>query len=616
MSLPFPRPVRRILRQARRRVWPGNLRLVYHDRYDAAFRDVPNDALRAARILAFLASEGLVLRRDVKRPEAVWMKALEAVHAADYLDSLADPQSLTSIMGSPMEPDMAERMLEYQRLQTGGTMMAVRRARRSGLGVNLGGGFHHAHAEMGGGFCLFNDVAVAIADERRRGFEGRVLVVDLDVHDGDGTRAIFRHDPTVHTFSIHGRHWEDPDLPEPAVESTAIELGSGVDDATYLAAIEEHLPPVMSRFRPRLVIYLAGCDPAHDDQLGDWLISGRALLERDLRVVDLVRQVHRSRRTGLCVLLAGGYSADCWRYSARFLSHLEIDDPPEPPSTEEITLRRYRYLASFFSAAELSGGEDSEDLFGLTSEDLALPGWSGQQETRFLGFYTRHALELVLERTGFLDRLRDLGFPHPELEMSLEGPAGDSLRIYGDPEHLHLLCELRLRRDRRTLPNMELLSVEWLMMQNPKAGFSTARPRFPGQEHPGLGLLQDVVALLILACERLHLDGLAFVPSRFHVAAYGRSYLSFVDPKVQARFAALLHFIEESGLSFPAAARAVDEKRLIDDDPESPSYGKPVPWTPAPMVMGVSPELRRLVAERTAEAAALPRPRFRLEPAG
>lgn len=610
MKLPFPRSVRRALRRTRRRVWPAVLHLVYHERYNAAFPEVPNDALRAERILAFLVSEGLVVRRDVSRPLPVSMKAIGRVHSAAYLDSLHDPETLTSIMGGPFGSEAAERALDLQRLQTGGTSIALRCACESGLGINLGGGFHHAHAAMGGGFCIFNDVAVAIAEERRRGFRGRILVVDLDVHDGDGTREIFRDDPSVHTFSVHGRHWDEPERVHSAVESTSIELGSGIDDRTYLGVLKEHLPPLFARFRPRLVIYLAGCDPARDDQLADWRITAAGMLERDLLVADLVRRRHRRRRSGLCVLLAGGYGQESWRYSARFLAHLELGSLLEPPTTESITLRRYRYLSSFFSSAELSGGDD--DNLGITADDLALPGWSGQQETRFLGFYTRHAIELVLERMGFLDRLRDLGFSHPTIELLLEGASGDTLRIHGEPERRSLLVEVRLRRDRRTLPDFELLSVEWLLMQNPRAEFSPARPRFPGQHHPGLGLLRDAVALLIVVCERLHLDGLSYVPSKFHVAAYGRRFSTFVDPRAQARFDAMLALVEESETSFAEAASAIDDGRLLDDDPASPRRGQTVAWEPAPTVLAVSPALRELVEARRAEARALPPVRYRL----
>ncbi len=591
-----------VLRPSYRRFWrrlrPPAFRLVYHERYNAAFPDVPNDPLRAERILAFLASEGLVLRRCVNRPEPVWLKTLERVHSAEYLDAIHRPSTLTSIMGAEITAAQVDRLIDFQRLQTGGTLMATRRAREHGIGVNLGGGFHHAMAERGGGFCIFNDVAVAIADERRKGFAGPVLVIDFDLHDGDGTRDIFRLDESVFTFSIHARHWGDVE----AESSLSIELGSGVDDGTYLDAVERHLPPLLHRHRPRLVFYLAGCDPARDDFLGDWRISAEALLERDRRVVGAVRSSRR--RPPLVILLAGGYSTTAWRYTARFLSELQLGRPLEPPSTEAITLKRYRYLSRQFDPRELSGGGD--DNFGLTEEDVLPPGWVGTKRTRFLDFYTRHGLELILERNGFMDRLRDLGFAHPTIDFQLDDSAGETVRVFGDPDRRQLVLELRLQRDRRTLPGFELLSVEWLLLQNPRAAFEAGRPRLPGQTHPGLGMLGDVAAMLQVACERLHSDGLVFVASQYHVAAYGHGLSSFLDPDARARFSALSELFRDTPL--PEATRLVAEGRVVD-----PETGEVFRWRPEPMVVPVSEKLARRLAQEVGEPKVY---RFALRGAG
>ncbi len=596
-----------LLRRSSRRFWrrlrPPAFRVVYHERYNAAFPDVPNDPLRAERILAFLASEALIMRRCVNRPEPVWLKTLELVHGGDYLDAIHQPSTLTSIMGVPISTDQVDRLIDFQRLQTGGTLMATRRALAHGVGVNLGGGFHHARAERGGGFCIFNDVAVAIADERRRGLEGPILVVDLDLHDGDGTRDVFRDDAGVFTFSIHARHWG----PTEARASAAVELGGKVDDRTYLDAVRRHLPPLIDELSPSLVFYLAGCDPAHDDLLGDWRISAGAMLERDRMVFAGLRA--GGRRPPLVVLLAGGYSQEAWRYTARFLSDVQRPGRPiEPPATEEITLKRYRYISRGLDPQELSGArppggglteqrpgggqaQHNSDNFGLTEDDVLLPGWAGQKETRFLGFYTKHGLELVFERAGFLNRLRDLGFAHPTLALQLDDPGGQTLRIFGSPDRRELLVELRLRRDRRSLPGLELLSVEWLLLQNPRASFTDAgRSRMPGQSHPGLGMLGDVAAMLQVACERLHLDGLVFVPSQFHVAAYGRGYLTFLDAGVRARFEALLRLFR--GVPLPEATRAVAAGRVLDAE-----SGEVVKWQPSPMVLPVSDKLARRVRE-------------------
>ena len=577
-----------VLRRSHRRFWrrlklPA-FRLVYHEKYNAAFPDVPNDPLRAERILAFLASEALILRRCVNRPEPVWLKALERVHDTAYLDSIHDPSTLTSIMGTEITAEQVDRLIDFQRLQTGGTLMATRRARDHGLGVNLGGGFHHAMAAGGGGFCIFNDVAAAIADERRRGLVGPVLVIDLDLHDGDGTRDIFRDDASVFTFSIHARNWG----PTEALSSLAIELGREVDDHAYLEALRHHLPEVVRQLEPDLVFYLAGCDPAHDDYLGDWRISDGAMLERDRLVIEEVRS--GDRKVPLVILLAGGYSQVAWRYTARFLSDLQRPGKPiEPPSTEEITLKRYRYLSRHLDPGELSGAGSGDD-FSLSEDDLYLPGWGAMKQTRFLDFYTKHGLELLLERGGILDRLRDLGFAHPALDLQLDDPGGQTMRVFGDPDREDLLVELRLRRDRRTLPGLELLSVEWLLLQNPRAEFTAGRLQLPGQGHPGLGMLNDITAMLQVACERLHLDGLVFVPSQFHVAAYGRGYLTFLDAEARARFAALIELFRDTPL--PLATRIVAEGGVIDAE-----TGEVFKWRPEPMVLPVSEKLARRVKE-------------------
>lgn len=572
--------LRRGWRRARRWILTHpHFHTVYHKGYNNAFPNVPHDALRAERILAFLASEGLVARCDMHRPKPVSLKALRRVHTEEYLDSVETQEALTSIMGYAVPATQADRILDLQRLMTGGSLLAVDLALDKGFAVNLGGGFHHALADKGGGFCAFNDIALAVAKARHDGFEGRVLVVDLDLHDGDGTRAIFADDESVHTFSIHARHWGPPD----ARESTSIELPGEVDDATYITALAAHLPAVFDRFKPALVIYLAGCDPAQEDRMGDWRITPVGMLRRDL----FVTQLRARYRAALAVLLAGGYSQESWRYTARFLSDpAGRRGPIEPPTTEEMTIKRYRYISRLLDPAELSGDDPRAENFGLTAEDLLPPGAGFQKPTRLLGFYTRHGVELVMERAGIFDRLRNLGFEQPTILFELEDPAGETVRVFGDPEHKEVLMELRLRRDRRTVPGMELLSVEWMLLQNPRA--TLHRQLLPGQQYPGLGMLKDVVALLAAACERLHLDGLSFVPSQYHIAVQWQGHLAFMHPEARARFRALQVFFAD--IPIGDASRALANGRVVNTE-----TNEVVTWTPAPMVAPISRQLRRVV---------------------
>ncbi len=568
---------------------------LYYDRgYTLALQSSPLDPLRAEKVLAALELMGLLRGAEpVTAPPRATLRALLRVHDREYLETLAEAAPYERAFGLALSEVQRERALEVQRAMTGGTLAAARHAlAERGIAFNLGGGLHHAHRDHGGGFCLFNDVAVAVAVLRRRGFGGRVLVVDLDLHDGDGTRALFATDPTVYTYSLHNRNWDEP----AAVASTAIELGSGVGDDTFLAKLRDTLPPVLASQQPDLVFYLAGCDPAADDALGDWQLTAAGMLARDRYVAELVRGPGARGGPALVVLLAGGYGERSWRYTARFLAWLASDGrrAVEPPSDDEVLLARYRAIARLLSPGELSG-ESGDGGWGLSEEDIlgSLPAVG--RGSRFLDYYTAHGIELVLESSGVFDRLRDLGFEQPTLELDLAGSHGDTLRVWGEPRRHHLLVELRARRDRRTLPGFELLAVEWLLLQNPRATFTRHRPPLPGQRYPGLGMLADAVALLVQVCHRLHLDGLTFTPSHYHLASQSTKYVHFVDPRDDATFDALREAL--AGVPLAAATSRVEAGAVVDA-----RSGDVVRWQPRPMVLVVSEPLRRWFEEQRYDA--------------
>ncbi|MDP9120136.1 MAG: histone deacetylase [Acidobacteriota bacterium] len=594
--------LKREWRKLRLRFHPPPLDLIYSERYIV---DLPgHDPHRGERILNFLDSAGLVAWRTVHPAPIATFRDLRRVHTDAYLDSLDRPDALLPIVGFDLPEHLSERVVEAQQTMAGGTLLASRLAMRSGgIAANLGGGLHHAFAGKGERLCVFNDIATAIADLRAAGSTAKVLVVDLDLHDGDGTRSIFARDPTVHTFSIHNRTNSGT---EEAVETTLIELGDAVADALYLDTLRTRLPPVLASFRPDLVFYVAGCDPAADDQIGNWKISAAGLYERDRFVLSEVRG--GSRRLPLVIVLAGGYGRRSWRYSARFLSALlHRGRPIEPPSTEESTLLRYRRLARELedrepgAAAPPRDAQDDE-LFRLSDEDIYASFGGPHRPRRLLGAYSQRALELALERAGLLEHLRTMGFERPTLALELDNPAGDTVRMFGDAAGRELLLELRVHLDRRQVAGMTLLSIEWLLLQNPRGHFSLARPRLPGQRFPGLGMLQDVMAILLVVCEHLQLDGIVLVPGHFHTAAQGKRVLRFLNPEDQGVFLSLLAALE--GLTLPAAARAVEEGRVYDR-----RTGTRFTWKPRPMVVPVGVRLRAEVTgqdygQRTAAASA------------
>jgi acetoin utilization deacetylase AcuC-like enzyme len=237
---------------------------------------------------------------------------LALAHSPAYIEAIStgtlDPARQREI-GFPWSPAMAERA----RRSVGATISACRVAFREGIAANIAGGTHHAYADKGGGFCVFNDAAVAArlmqAEWRRvhgsagSGSRSRVLqvaVIDLDVHQGNGTARIFQGDPSVFTLSLHGaRNFpfrkEDSDLDVP--------LADGCGDGEYLEALERALEELAQRFEPGLVIYLAGADPHEGDRLGRLKLTWDGLEARDRRVFDWAWQ----RRIPLAFAMAGGY---------------------------------------------------------------------------------------------------------------------------------------------------------------------------------------------------------------------------------------------------------------------------------------------------------------------
>src|SRR5690349_13316409 len=571
---------------------------VYHASYARTVSGVPIDPSRADEILAFLLDRKLIRRRDVYRPIPASYENLLRVHTPAYLESLQDPATLTAIFGAPVPPDEVQTILDLQRLSVGGTIQATRLVlgRGSRIAVNLKGGLHHASPERGMGFCMFNDIAVAIRRLRAapRSFARPVLVIDLDLHDGNGTRVAFADDPSVHTFSIHNRTWDD----RPAAAATSLALGEGVTDEMYLAALRDALPPVLRAHNPGLVFYIAGCDPAADDHLGDWHITAPAMRERDRFVVETVRA---AGAPPLVIVPGGGYGPSAWRYSARFFGWLISGRVEEPPGDMELALSRFRPIALQFTEHAATPPRGGESEWSLTEGDLADIAHGVAGASRVLGHYSSHGLELLLERLGFFKQLRDRGFRHPVLDVTFgRALVGETIRVYGDAERRGLVVELRVRRNRRVVPGMEVLYVEWLLLQNPRIAFGGRLAPLPGQEHPGLGMLGEVAAWLLVVCETLGMDGVAFEPAHYYTAALGQHRLRFLEPEDQAHFEALREAV--TGLNLAEADQAIAEGRVVDAE-----TGEPARWRPALMVVPVSGRLKALIGgagyERALEAA-------------
>ncbi|MFN8490124.1 MAG: histone deacetylase [Caldilineaceae bacterium] len=234
-----------------------------------------------------------------ERPPQAW---LELAHARDYVEAYCtgtlDARAMRRI-GFPWSPALANRTC----MAVGGTILAAQLALESGLACNTAGGTHHAFRDFGSGFCIFNDLAVAARVMQQQGLAQRILIIDLDVHQGDGTAAIFQDDPTVFTFSMHCDHnfpfhKQQSDLDAP--------LPIGMENEAYLATLATYVPDLLTQVKPDLVFYDGGVDPHVDDLLGKLALTDEGLYMRDRMVLEACIQ---GGYPVACVI-GGGYQKD------------------------------------------------------------------------------------------------------------------------------------------------------------------------------------------------------------------------------------------------------------------------------------------------------------------
>ena len=253
-----------------------------------------------SRLREVLLASGEFSQANFHLPHAATDAELARAHDLKYIHAVSHGQlekSAEKQIGFPWSTGMVER----SRRSAGATICACRAALEDGVAANLAGGTHHAFRDHGEGFCVFNDAAVAARAMQAEGRSQRVLIVDCDVHQGNGTASILRGDDSIFTFSIHGAR----NFPfEKETSDLDIELPDGCNDAAYLLQLDHGLDTAFDLARPDLVIYLAGADPYHDDRLGRLALSFNGLAERDRRVFG------RCQALGLpvAVAMAGGYA--------------------------------------------------------------------------------------------------------------------------------------------------------------------------------------------------------------------------------------------------------------------------------------------------------------------
>jgi len=294
---------------------PENLPLVYHPDYEM---DIGNHVFSTAKYrlaLDLLRHDGYALAESIRQPQPASREELLTVLTAGMLADLDHLQWTARTIFS--ELPLSEGIVRGFKLMTGGTILATRLALEQGLAVHVGGGFHHGFADHAEGFCYINDIAVAIRVAQREGLIRRAAVIDVDLHQGNGTAHIFLHDPDVLTFSIHQEMLYPVEKQRSDID---IGLERFIGDEGYLRQLGSVVPRRIAEHRPELVVYVAGADPFEEDQLGDLRLTMEGLRRRD----RLVAEAARAEGWPLVAVLAGGYARNP-RDTARIHANMAIE---------------------------------------------------------------------------------------------------------------------------------------------------------------------------------------------------------------------------------------------------------------------------------------------------
>ncbi len=275
-------------------------KLIYHPEYDLDLGPHVFPSRKFKMIHDALIDEGIAEAADFVEPEPAPDEDVLRVHTAAWVRKL-QTDSLTLSERMKLEIPVSEATIKGFWLSAGGSILAGRHALSDGFGANLGGGFHHAYPGHGEGFCMLHDVAIAIRALQAAGAIRTAMVVDTDVHQGNGTAAIFEDDASVFTLSIHQEN--NYPLPKPPSDED-IGLADGTRDHEYLDALEEGLLHSLKKMTPDLIFYVGGADPYREDQLGGLALTLEGLQQRDRLVFE------HARRRGIPVAstLAGGYA--------------------------------------------------------------------------------------------------------------------------------------------------------------------------------------------------------------------------------------------------------------------------------------------------------------------
>jgi acetoin utilization deacetylase AcuC-like enzyme len=275
-------------------------KLIYHERYDLNLGAHVFPSQKYHLIADKLTKDAVASREDFLRPDPASDTDILRVHTEDWVHRLkTGTLTLSDVM--KLEVPYSPELVSAFWLAAGGTIAAAQSALRDGFGCNLGGGFHHAYPSHGEGFCAIHDVAVAIRRLQADGTIRKAMVVDTDVHHGNGTATIFAKQPSVFTLSIHQLNNYPAYKPPSTVD---LDMPDRIEDAAYLAALLPAVRAGMDSFQPEMLFYVGGADPYRDDQLGGLSLTMDGLMARDKDVFEEARK----RNIPVVTTLAGGYA--------------------------------------------------------------------------------------------------------------------------------------------------------------------------------------------------------------------------------------------------------------------------------------------------------------------
>jgi acetoin utilization deacetylase AcuC-like enzyme len=275
-------------------------KLIYHEGYDLHLGAHVFPSQKYKLIREKVIASGLAANDDFLRPQPASDEDILRVHTADWVNKLKNG-TLTTSEVMMLEVPYSRELVQAFWLAAGGTILAAQSAMRDAFGCNIGGGFHHAYPGHGEGFCAIHDVAVAIRRIQHEGAIRTAMVVDTDVHHGNGTAAIFKNDDSVFTLSIHQLNNYPSYKPASSLD---LNMEDGVDDEEYLAALLPAVRHSLNQFQPDILFYVGGADPYREDQLGGLALTMNGLKARDLGVFEQAR----SRNIPVVTTFAGGYA--------------------------------------------------------------------------------------------------------------------------------------------------------------------------------------------------------------------------------------------------------------------------------------------------------------------